>query len=498
VVYQPFTQAATGWTWGNGSSYGRSFDQNGHVSSVTLGPRTRSYAYDAAGRVQTQSDSSGSSTFGYDQAGHLISYAGPGASQSFTYDVNGNRIADSVNGVSHTYTINTNRLVKIDGANSYTYNAGGTPSSSTAWTYTWDAFGRLARAERSTPVNGLKLSYTYNGLGRRDTKLVQRYFNCTIPHRTPAAAKATGAASPNLTCTPWRETNRVTYVYDDQGHLIGQYDSDTGASQETVWFNGQPVATVQGGVVYYVSADNLGSPRSIVRASDNVELWRWDSDPFGVLQPTNPNPGSGSITYDLRFPGQVFDVETQMASNGMRDYVPATGRYLEPDPIGLGGGLSRYAYAGGNPTNHSDVYGLLSVVAQGGASIVRGLGGEGYLGIYITLPSPGINFDIGVYASGGLAGGYNVGSGWGLGLIKGDQSSISGITYNVNGGMTPVGGTLMYDNTGLVGGVVGPAAEEGASGSYARTGAFGLSDIGTWIGGKLFNIFGPSTCPVGH
>ena len=123
-----------------------------------------------------------------------------------------------------------------------------------------------------------------------------------------------------------------------------------------------------------------------------------------------------------------------------------------------------------------------------------GIGIEGYVGVYFTLPSPGINFDIGVYASGGVGGGYNVGFGWAAGLMKGDQSTISGITTNVNVAIAPVGGTLMYDRDGLVGGVIGPTSEFGLSGSYADTGAVGLSDIGRWLGGWLFNKFGKN-CP---
>lgn len=44
--------------------------------------------------------------------------------------------------------------------------------------------------------------------------------------------------------------------------------------------------------------------------------------------------------------------------NYYRTYDPATGRYLESDPIGLAAGLNTYAYVGNMPTMYFDPFGL--------------------------------------------------------------------------------------------------------------------------------------------
>jgi RHS repeat-associated protein len=89
-------------------------------------------------------------------------------------------------------------------------------------------------------------------------------------------------------------------------------------------------------------------------------MWRWDSDPFGTTL-ANENPsGLGVFSYGLRFPGQYYDSETGLHYNYFRDYDPATGRYIESDPIGLEGGVNTYSYAQSSPALNADSSGLFA------------------------------------------------------------------------------------------------------------------------------------------
>jgi RHS repeat-associated protein len=149
--------------------------------------------------------------------------------------------------------------------------------------------------------------------------------------------------------TPWLTGYSFTPVSRN-------YTNVTGA------LTGQDFTATEGGgpaAMFYIHADHLNSPRLITNQAGQA-VWRWDqSDPFGG-NVANENPSDlGTFTYNLRFPGQYFDKETNLHYNYYRDYDPATGRYVQSDPIGFLGGINTYGYVDGNPLSLSDPTGLL-------------------------------------------------------------------------------------------------------------------------------------------
>jgi RHS repeat-associated protein len=108
----------------------------------------------------------------------------------------------------------------------------------------------------------------------------------------------------------------------------------------------------------YIHTDALGTPQRVTDRATQV-VWEARYDPYGAATVNSDPDGNGQhVTLNLRFAGQYFDSETGLHQNWHRTYDPSTGRYLEPDPIGLAGGLNRFAYVGGNPVNAVDPEGL--------------------------------------------------------------------------------------------------------------------------------------------
>ncbi len=347
MQYAPFGPPQ-GWTWGNGTAYARSFDANGWPQSYPLGGLTRSLAYDAAGRItgyghagQANYDQS----FAYDALDRLSGATTHQGSQAWQYDANGNRTQASAgaNSYAYVYTPNTNRLQSVAGplVRSYAYDAAGNVTGDGANSFLIDMTGRLRDASGTW---GHTLSRV-DGLGRRVQKM--RYIPNAIPYREGTYVE-------------------TFFAYDDAGHLIGEYDANGQAIQETVWLGDTPVAVLKASVLYYVHADHLDAPRVITDTQNRV-VWRWDNaDPFGVGTPNENPSGLGAFTYNLRFPGQFFDQETGVHYNYLRDsYDPRGGRYLQADPIGLAGGINTYAYVNNAPTMYADQEGLAPGPAVG-------------------------------------------------------------------------------------------------------------------------------------
>jgi len=141
--------------------------------------------------------------------------------------------------------------------------------------------------------------------------------------------------------------------------LLGEYNAQGLAIQETIWLGDMPVGTVSASTgLLYVYPDHLNTPRTVTTQSNRV-LWSWVSDPFGNGAPLTSNDDTGKpYQYNLRFPGQYYDAETGLHYNMARYYNPVIGRYTQSDPIGLGGGINTYVYVKNSPLSMIDLKGF--------------------------------------------------------------------------------------------------------------------------------------------
>jgi YD repeat-containing protein len=292
VTYDPFGPVS-GWTWGNSTTVSRTYDTDGKISVITTAADPIDFNYDNAFRITGITDTTtpaNSWTLNYDPLDRLTSASKSGTTYGWTYDANGNRLTQT-GPVPTTYNIasTSNHLSSSTGATArtYAYDAAGNATSWSNDTFTYSDRGRMS----SATVGSATSTYVYDALGEMIEKTAG---------------------------------GNTLFMYDEAGHLLGEYSNTGALIEETIWMGDIPVATLRPNgstvSVYYVHTDQLNTPRKITRPSDNGLMWRWDTDPFGTIAPNQNPAGLGAFIYNLRFPGQYDQIETGLVYNHFRDY----------------------------------------------------------------------------------------------------------------------------------------------------------------------------------
>ncbi|MEW8646550.1 MAG: RHS repeat-associated core domain-containing protein, partial [Candidatus Thiodiazotropha endolucinida] len=315
------------------------------ISQTIPGILQSSYQHDPVGNITDWQDllSTGQDQlFDYDALYRLTNASGAYGDFTYTYDATGNRLSLTLDGSTETYSYvpSSHRLQQILGSvtDSRTYDAAGNTIQSLIGSYTYDDTNRMVGFTKT----GTAATYAYNGKGERISKNVDG------------------------TITRFR--------YAPAGQLLGEYDQTGQAIREYITLEGQPVAQIVTdpvttlSSVYYLHTDHLGA---VVKATNNTQALVWNAErkPFGQRTVT-----TAQIEMPLGFPGQYFDEESGSYYNYFRDYDPSTGRYLQSDPIGLGGGINTYAYVGNAPLKYVDPSGeaLLNPASGAAAGSVFG------------------------------------------------------------------------------------------------------------------------------
>ena len=223
-------------------------------------------------------------------------------------------------------------------------------SGGTLATYSYDAIGR-----RTSRVDAL---------GNRTVYLYGDFAESTLV--TATVEIPVGGGTPVVT----------EYVYEQGTRLL------TALRRDGAWFT--------------VATDVVGTPIAVVDSTGAVVLTR-DYSAWGVLRSS-----SGAFDLAIGFGGGIHDPDTGLMRMGVRDYDPATGRWLQPDPILIGSGdANLYRFVRNQPNTLQDLTGAAAGSIQvcaygaciefevacdgGGCSVCAGGGGG--------TPGGGIGFD---------------------------------------------------------------------------------------------------------
>lgn len=354
--------------------------------------------YDLADRVQrivrqhsAPAPATTTENFTYDALDRLTSIDyGSRQVTSWRYDQGGNRLAQTTSDgeLAYHYRQGSNRLLgqtssaPTMGQAAWLYHDTGVPLAQLVGPAHQAGLVRAIGTQRGAltsrriaynngqrPVavfadNGRAIArYSYNGLGERIAKTVY--------------PEAGGPG--DIRYSLYRE-QRLAAETDSDGHITAHY----------LYLDGKPVAKIEmthnlssskrlyqvlstlGGMLaqpadhvdseiagmYAIHTDHLGTPQTVT--DDQAQpVWRASTTPFGLATVSYTAQREGRpFEMNLRLPGQVYDAETGLNQNYLRDYDPQLGRYTSADPLGLAGGINPYVYADSNPLVKTDPLGL--------------------------------------------------------------------------------------------------------------------------------------------
>lgn len=352
ISYQPFGPLKS-LAWANGLLLTRAYDADYRLATQTLGTWQTRYGFDASSNITSISSSLwGAVQYQYDAAERLTQEQTSALRKAYVLDPVANRtrrtttLASGAVSEQQTlgYATTSNRLTSLDGQ-AVEHDAMGNQTRGSNRRHTYDDQGRLSEVYQASVQK--VADYRYNALGQR---IVKRSFDPA----TQALIETT------------------LYLYAQNGQLLGQTVFNRAGVKTTgqywIWLDQMPLAqvnmafaangSVTGSTLLYLHADHLNTPRLATDSSRTLR-WSWNSDAYGLGSPNEDVDGDGQrVEVALRFPGQLFDAQSQLNYNYFRDYNPQTGRYVESDPIGLADSPNTFGYALGNPLVFSDNYGL--------------------------------------------------------------------------------------------------------------------------------------------
>jgi RHS repeat-associated protein len=402
----PNSLTSPAWSYAGSLSYTEYGQPHEYTMGTTATPAWITDSYDAQTGLLSQSQMQtgttpvtvDSTTYSRDNTGQLTSEAdtqdGTAAQvRCYTYDYLG-RLQTSWSQSAASCAAGASQAAEATAAAGY-------------WDqYQYDTAGDLTQATATPPSGSATVTaYTYNQVLSQQTQPYQPPHGIATETVTGASAgsatysydlaghlqSASGAAAPGGGQTlTWDDAGRlsraavggstVTYLYDAGGSLLLQEDTPAHGDATTTLYLGDEQVTqdttagivsatryyrlggatiaarTSGGSVSYLDADVQGTATVAVDAS-SLAVTRRYYDPYGNPVGTSPSwPGTRG------YAGGTTDLASTLTNLGAREYQPAAGAFVSPDPV-LSPydpqSLSPYAYAHDNPATFADPTGLV-------------------------------------------------------------------------------------------------------------------------------------------
>ncbi|MGW3172997.1 LamG-like jellyroll fold domain-containing protein [Streptomyces sp. NPDC001153] len=268
-----------------------SYDAAGRVTSASAPNGTNTYTYNDRGEITAASGPSGTASYAYNSNGQLTSRTDKAGTSAFTYDNAGNlaTAADPLTGTTLTYTRNT--LGQVTGIS---YGSGAASQS-----LTYDAQHRLTGQTLTAPGGATEAatSYGYDTAGNITSQATTG---------TAAAASNTYTYDQANRLTSWNNgTTSTSYGYDNAGNRTS---TASGSTTATATYNArnQLTSTTAGSATTNYSYTARGTLATVTGTSTETLTYdafdqlvtdgttNYTHDAFGRLA----TAGSATFTYN--------------------------------------------------------------------------------------------------------------------------------------------------------------------------------------------------------
>ncbi|EOS94852.1 RHS family protein, partial [Erwinia tracheiphila PSU-1] len=271
-------------------------DLNGRQDVIP--PRQR-FGYDATGQITREVRGANEEHFSWDGAGNRTDGPGQRVWQNLLHRLNGSRW-------------------RYDGFGRVAWRRAG-KASPEQW-FSYDDEQRVSSVRLVGHSDCAEVKYRYDALGRRTHKILHRHGGGTETVRFLWSGLQ--MVSESSSAVPERDTQ---YLYGEGGwEPLARIDTVGGAS-----------------TAYWYHTELNGLPQQMTDDQGEV-VWQGRFSTWGESESETTGSATGlrAVRQNLRFQGQYLDSETGLHYNLFRYYDPTCGRYTQPDPIGLAGGLN--------------------------------------------------------------------------------------------------------------------------------------------------------------